>query len=68
MISVLRVMSILLVECAPGYVPGLMFIRMQDELSALLNGHRVDLVVPEFLNRRIRMQVFAESEEIYARR
>jgi uncharacterized protein len=50
-----------LVEFDPDHVPGLALIRMQDELSELLEGRKVDLVTPKFLNRRIRQQVMAEA-------
>jgi len=54
-----------LVEFEPGHVPGLAFIRMQDELSQLLGGRRVDLVTPKFLNHRIRERVLAEATVLY---
>ena len=56
----------ILVEFEPGHVPGLALIRMQDELSELLAGRRVDLVTPKFLHPRIRDQVLAEMEVQYA--
>ncbi len=55
-----------LVEFDPAHIPGFAFIRVQDELSELLGGHEVDLVTPEFLNRRIRERVLAEAEVQYA--
>jgi predicted nucleotidyltransferase len=55
-----------LVEFEPGHVPGLRFIRMQDELSDLFGGRRVDLVTPKFLNRRIRDEVLRSAEVQYA--
>jgi predicted nucleotidyltransferase len=55
-----------LVEFEPGHVPGLALIRMQDELSELLAGRKVDLVTPKFLHPRIRDQVLAEMEVQYA--
>jgi len=54
-----------LVEFEPEHVPGLALIRMQAELEELL-GHRVDLVTPKFLNRRIRDRVLSEIEVQYA--
>jgi predicted nucleotidyltransferase len=51
-----------LVEFEPGHTPGLALIRMQDELSFLLGGHKVDLVTPKFLHPRIRERVLAEME------
>jgi predicted nucleotidyltransferase len=55
-----------LVKFEPGYVPGLAFIRMQDELSDLFDGHEVDLVTPKFLHPLIRDRVMAEMEVQYA--
>ena len=57
-----------LVEFEPGHVPGLRFIRMQEDLSHILGGRQVDLVTPKFLNRRIRDRVLADAETQYARR
>ncbi|MCY4611106.1 MAG: nucleotidyltransferase family protein [Gammaproteobacteria bacterium] len=54
----------ILVEFAPGKVPGLGFIDIQDELSALV-GRKVDLNTPGFLSSRIRQNVMEQSETIY---
>jgi hypothetical protein len=54
-----------LVEFHSGHVPGLDFVSMERELSGLLQGRRVDLVTPKFLNRRIREQVLREAEPLY---
>jgi predicted nucleotidyltransferase len=56
-----------LVEFEPGHVPGLRFIRMQDELSTILGGWTVDLVTPKFLNKRVRGRVLADAEIQYAK-
>jgi uncharacterized protein len=55
-----------LVEFEPGQVVGLRLIRIEEELSQLLGGYRVDLVTPKFLNRRIRDRVLAAAEVQYA--
>ncbi|HVP21667.1 MAG TPA: nucleotidyltransferase family protein [Anaerolineaceae bacterium] len=55
-----------LVEFDPEHVPGFALIRMQDELSTILGGRKIDLVTPKFLNRRIRPQVEAEAAVQYA--
>jgi uncharacterized protein len=55
-----------LVELEPGHVPGLRFIRLQDELSGIFGGRPVDLVTPKFLNRRIRDEVLRTAEVQYA--
>lgn len=57
-----------LVEFEPGHTPGLALIRMQDELSLLLGGRKVDLVTPKFLNKRIREKVITEAVNQYAQR
>ena len=55
-----------LVEFEPGHTPGLAFMRMERELSALFGGRAVDLVTPRFLNHRIRDRVLAEAQTRYA--
>jgi predicted nucleotidyltransferase len=57
-----------LVEFEPGHTPGYRLIGMQDELSKLLGGRRVDLITPKFLNKRIRDRVLAEAVVQYAQR
>ena len=54
-----------LVEFEPGHVPGLDFITIERELSQLLQGRRVDMVTPKFLNARIRDQVLTSAEPLY---
>ena len=58
-----------LVEYEPGHAPG--FLRLYDmeqELSGLLGGRKVDLVTEKFLNRRLRDRVLADAETEYAER
>lgn len=55
-----------LVEFETGRVPGLAFIRLEQELSRLLDGRRIDLVTPNFLNDRIRDHVLKDAEVQYA--
>ena len=55
-----------LVEFEVGHVPGLAFIRMQEELSNLFGGRDVDLVTLKFLNQRIRGKVQSEALVQYA--
>ncbi len=54
-----------LVEFQAGHTPGLAFVGMERELSGLLEGRRVDLVTPKFLNPRIRPQVLETAEALY---
>ena len=53
-----------LVEFQPGMRVGLAFIRMQDELSAIL-GHKVDLNTPGSLSKYFRAEVLDEAETLY---
>ncbi|HVT81443.1 MAG TPA: nucleotidyltransferase domain-containing protein [Phycisphaerae bacterium] len=55
----------ILVDFAPGHVPGLAFIDMQDELAELFGGRRIDLITEKFLNRRIRQSVLDSAVVIY---
>jgi predicted nucleotidyltransferase len=57
-----------LVEFEPGHVPGFDFIRLEDELSRLFGGRRVDVVRAQYLNRWIRDRVLAGAELVYAER
>jgi len=54
-----------LVEFEPGHVPGLDFVAIEREFSALLPGRRVDMVTPKFLNPRMREQVLRVAESLY---
>ena len=54
----------LLVEFQPGVHVGLAFVRMQDELSAML-GHKVDLNTPGGLSKYFRAEVLDEAEPLY---
>ena len=55
-----------LVEFAPGHTPGLEIVDIEEELSALLGGRRVDMVNPKYLNRRVAPRVLASAEVQYA--
>ena len=56
----------LLVEFAPGHVPGFFkLVRMEDELSAML-GRKANLRTPEDLSRHFRDEVMASAEVLYA--
>ena len=55
-----------LVEFAPGHTPG--FFRlydMEEELSGLLGGRRVDIRTPEDLSRYFRDEVIRQAEARY---
>lgn len=58
----------LLVEFGPGGKPGLLSLAaMEDELSELLGGRRVDLRTAEDLSRHFRDEVVHAAEVQYAR-
>ncbi len=53
-----------LVEFAPGHVPGLAFWDMETELTAVF-GRQVDLNTPQDLSRYFRDSVVAEARTLY---
>ena len=55
-----------LVEFEEGHVPGFEFVRMKDELSALLGGRRVDLVTARALSPFLRESVVRSAVTRYA--
>jgi predicted nucleotidyltransferase len=55
-----------LVEFEPGHTPGLAITDIEDELSAVFGGHRVDLVTARSLHRMIRERVLATAMVQYA--
>ena len=55
-----------LVDFEPGQVVGFRIFDIEDELSQILGGHRVDLVREKYLNRRLRDRVLATAETEYA--
>ncbi len=58
----------LLVEFEPGAEPGLLELaRMEEALSALLGGRKVDLRTPGDLSRYFRDEVVRSAEVVYAR-
>lgn len=58
-----------LVEFEPNHGPGFIgLMKMEQELSLLLGGRKIDLVTEKFLNRRIRNRVLVHAEIQYAER
>lgn len=55
-----------LVEFEPGHTPGLAITDVEDELSTLFGGRRVDLVTERSLHRLIRDGVLASAVPQYA--
>lgn len=57
-----------LVDFEPGHVPGFLRLHeLEQELSRLFGGRRIDLVTPRFLNERMRDRVLAEAQPAYDR-
>ena len=55
-----------LVEFEPGHTVGFEIIDMEEELSELFGGRKVDLINAKYLNWRLRDRVLAEAEVQYA--
>ena len=57
----------ILVEFDQAFVPGFFnLIRIEDELSSIFNGRKVDLRTPMDLSRYFRDEVLKKAEVIYA--
>ena len=55
-----------LVDFIPGYTPGFFgLFEMEDELSALFGGRKVDMRTPQDLSRYFRDEVVAKAEVQY---
>jgi len=58
-----------LVDFVPGHVPGFFrLVEMEEELSIIFGGRKVDLRTPEDLSRYFRDKVVAEAQVQYVRR
>ena len=58
-----------LIDFMPGHVPGFFRLyNMEEELSVILGGRKVDLRTPEDLSRYFRDRVVAEAQVQYVRR
>jgi hypothetical protein len=54
-----------MVEFEEGKTPGFDIVEVQDELSVLFGGRRVDLVTRPGLNRRLREPILASAQVMY---
>jgi predicted nucleotidyltransferase len=54
-----------LVEFRPGTVIGWEIIEIEDELSQLFGGHKVDLVNPKYLNPRLKDRILESAQVQY---
>lgn len=55
-----------LVEFEPGHVVGFRIIDMEDELSRMFGGRKVDIVSEKYLNHRLRDRILDSAEVQYA--
>jgi predicted nucleotidyltransferase len=55
-----------LVEFEPGKAVGLEIFDLEDELSGLFGGHRVDIVQEKYLYWRLRDRILASAKVQYA--
>jgi len=56
-----------LIEFDPDRRPGMVGLQeVEEELSELYGGHRIDLLNPKYLNRRIRERLLREAEVLFA--
>jgi len=57
-----------LVDFVPGHTPGFFkLFEMEEELSGLLGGHKIDMRTPEDLSRYFRDKVVATAQVQYVR-
>ncbi len=57
-----------LVDFIPGHTPGFFkLFEMEEELSGLLGGHKIDMRTPEDLSRYFRDTVVATAQVQYVR-
>ncbi len=54
-----------LVEFSPGYAVGFAIVDLEEELSQIMGGRRIDLINPKYLNPRLRERVLADAEVQY---
>jgi len=55
-----------LVEFDPGHTVGFEIFDMEEELSHLFGGHKIDIVSEKYLNRRLRQRILDTAEVQYA--
>jgi len=55
-----------LVEFEPGHAVGWDILDMEEELSQLFGGHKVDMGQEKYLNRWLRGRILASAEVQYA--
>ena len=55
-----------LVEFEEGQTPGFGIIDVEEDLSRVFGGRRVDLVNPKYLNRWISKRILSSAQPLYA--
>jgi predicted nucleotidyltransferase len=57
-----------LIDFMPGHTPGFFkLFEMEEELSGLLGGHKIDMRTPEDLSRYFRDKIVATTQMQYVR-
>jgi len=56
----------LLVEFEPGHAVGFEIFDVEEDLSRVFGGRRVDLVNPKYLNWRLRDRILSSAQLLYA--
>ena len=56
----------LLVEFQPGHTPGWEIVDLDEQLSELFGGRRVDVVNPKYLNHRLHDKIMQSAVVQYA--
>jgi len=54
-----------LVEFQPEKIVGWEIVNIEEELSKLFGGHKVDMVNPKYLNHRLKDQILASAQVQY---
>lgn len=54
-----------LVEFEPDHVPGFRVYDIEQELSQLCGGRRIDMANPKYLNRWLKDEVLRTAEPVY---
>ncbi len=55
----------LLIEFQPGHAPGWEIVDIEEDISLLFGGRKVDVVNPKYLNRRLKDRVLAAAQLQY---
>lgn len=55
----------LLVEFEPGHTPGWEIVDMEDDISRVFGGRRVDMVNPRYLNPRVKDRILSTAQLRY---